>query len=118
MARIRTSPAADADIDEILERTAARFGSAATERYWRLISSAFRDLRTDPARIGAMKRPEIMDEARTCHLRHSKRESGVDRPRHLILYRVDSAGNVDIGRILHEAMDLVLHAAFDFPDEQ
>lgn len=118
MARIRTSPAADADIDEILEWTAARFGSTATERYWRLISSAFRELRTNPAPIGSIKRPEIKDEARTYHLRHSKRESAVDRPRHLILYRVDSAGNIDVGRILHEAMDPGLHASFDFPDEQ
>jgi toxin ParE1/3/4 len=118
VARIRISAAADADIDEILEWTAARFGGAATERYWCLISSALRDLRRNPARIGSARRPEIVDDARTYHLRYSRRESGVDRPRHLILYRVDAAGNVDVGRVLHEAMDLVRHASFDFPDER
>jgi toxin ParE1/3/4 len=117
MAHLRLSAAAQADIVKMLAWTTERFGIAAQERYERLLSSALVGLLADPERIGSAPRPELGDRVRSYHLRHSKRHSGVARPRHLILYRIGEAGAVEIGRVLHDAMELERHAQFEFPPE-
>jgi toxin ParE1/3/4 len=117
MARLRLSAAAQADIMNMLAWTMARFGTPAQKRYERLLSSAFADLLADPERIGSAQRTELGDGVRSYHLRHSKKHSNVARPRHLILYRMDDAGTVEVGRVLHDAMELERHAHFEFPLE-
>lgn len=118
MADVRLSAKARADIAEILAWTTDHFGAAATERYQRLIASALKHLRADPKATGSKARPEIMIDARIYHLRHGKGASGVTNPRHLLVYRVDLAGDVDVGRVLHEAMEPALHGPFDFSNDQ
>jgi toxin ParE1/3/4 len=108
---------AQADIVTMLAWTTHRFGLAAQDRYERLLSTALVALVTDPDRIGSAARPELGHGVRSYHLRHSRGDSGVARPRHLILYRIGDAGTVEVGRVLHDAMELERHAQFDFPPE-
>jgi toxin ParE1/3/4 len=108
---------AQADIVNALSWTTRRFGIVAQERYERLLSSAFVALLADPTRIGSAGRPELGDGVRSFHLRYIRRQSSVARPRHLILYRISNAGTVEVGRVLHDAMELDRHVQFEFPPE-
>jgi toxin ParE1/3/4 len=117
MARVRLSALAQADIVSLLAWTEQRFGLLVQGRYERLLSSALLSLLDDPERVGRAARPELGDGVRSYHLRWAKRRSNVARPRHLILYRIGDAGTVEVGRVLHDAMELERHARFDFPPE-
>jgi toxin ParE1/3/4 len=112
--RLRLSAPARADIAEILAWTVRQFGILAQERYARLLEAALADLQAEPQRTGSVARPEIGGAVRSYHLRHSKKGTKVARPRHLILYRIGDDGTVEIGRVLHDAMELDRHAQFDF----
>lgn len=101
----------------VLAWTARRFGDRAQARYEHLLATALRDLGTEPLRPGSAARPELGDDVRSYHLRHSRKNSGISRPRHLILYRIAEGSIVEIGRVLHDAMELERHIAFDFPPE-
>ena len=64
-----------------------------------------------PEGVGSHDRPEITDTARTYHLRHSrdpvnKSIERVQHLRHFLLFRISGDGMVEIGRVLHDAMDL------------
>jgi toxin ParE1/3/4 len=108
---------AQADIVNALTWTTQRFGVVAQKRYEQLLSSAFVALLSEPARIGSIARPELGDGVRSFHLRYARTQSSVGRPRHLILYRVGNAGTVEVGRVLHDAMELDRHVQFEFPPE-
>lgn len=114
MARYRLSAAAQADIIDILARTQERFGVDARHRYEALIVAAIRDIAENPGRPGAPERPELGAGTRSWHLRHSRDRARtgtgtVRRPRHLIVFRTSASGIVEIGRILHDAMELARH---------
>ena len=117
MARLRLSALAQADIVSVLSWTAERFGDQAQARYERLLAKALRDLSVEPLRLGSSARPELGNGVRSYHLRHSRRHSKVARPRHLILYRIAAGSIVEVGRVLHDAMELERRVAFDFPCE-
>jgi toxin ParE1/3/4 len=79
---------------------------------------AIRDVAAAPERAGSHDRPEIATSARTYHLRHSRDHVGaaigkVHHPRHFLLYRLLNDGRVEIGRLLHDSVDLKRH----LPDE-
>lgn len=108
------SPAAERDIQSILAWTHERFGQQARLRYEALLVRAILDVVDDPERAGSHSRPEIAPAARTYHLWHSRDrvEPAGDRvrqPRHLLLYRTRADGRVEIGRVLHDRMDLAQH---------
>ncbi len=112
------SPAAERDIETILAWTHERFGQQGRLRYESLLVRAIQDLVENPRRAGSLARPEIMPAARTYHLCHSRNRvkpagDRVHRPRHLLLYRIREDGQVEIGRVLHDRMDLLRH----LPDE-
>jgi toxin ParE1/3/4 len=108
---------AQADIVNMLAWTTHRFGIQAHARYEQLLSTALRDLLAEPERVGSADRPELGEGVRSYHLRHSRKQSNVARPRHLILYRIADGGIVEVGRILHDAMELERHVTFEFPTE-
>ena len=71
------------------------------------------------AHHGSTARPEIANAVRTYHLLHSRnrvtsRTERVNRPRHFLLYRIRPDGTVEIGRVLHDSMDVVRHVPDDF----
>ncbi len=117
MARLRLSALAQSDIVHVLAWTEQRHGERARERYEQLLSSALRDLAAAPLWPGTTARPELGEGVRSYHLRSARKQAGVARPRHLILYRTRGASTVEVGRVLHDAMDLERHAAFDHPCE-
>lgn len=119
MWRVVIAPAAEADIKEILHWTIANLGDLAAKRYRTLIIQALDDLGSDPMRRGSTVRQELSSVARTYHLSHSRknvrpREWIVKSPRHFLVYRLGEASIVEVGRVLHDSMDVVRHVTDDF----
>jgi toxin ParE1/3/4 len=108
------SPATAQDISSILAWTHARFGEQARLRYEALLVQAIVDVAEDPERPGSATREEIATNARTYHLVHSrdrvaKAIGRVGRPRHFLIYRFTTKDFIEIGRVLHDSMDLLTH---------
>ena len=83
-------------------------------RYEALLARAILDVADDPDRVGSYTRPEIAPEARTYHLWHSRNRiepvsERVHHPRHFLLFRKCGEGPIEIGRVLHESVDLARH---------
>lgn len=114
MPRYVISPAAERDVESILAWTHEHFGLQGRLRYEALLVRAIRDVADDPERPGSQTRPEIASAAQTYHLYYSRSRveasvGRVRRPRHFLLYRTRDDGSVEIGRVLHDRMDLEQH---------
>ncbi|KAB2874880.1 MAG: type II toxin-antitoxin system RelE/ParE family toxin [Bauldia sp.] len=114
MPRYVIAPAAAADIESILAWSHEHFGVEARVRYEALIVQGILDVASSPDRAGVHKRPEIADDARTYHLYASCRRvtaatGRVKEPRHFLLFRTRADGAIEIGRVLHDSMDLAIH---------
>lgn len=114
MSRVILSRAAEGDISSILAWTHERFGERARVRYEALLVQAIVDVADDPRRTGSATREEIAHNARTYHLFHSRNHvdksiGRVRRPRHFLIYRLTSDDRIEIGRVLHNSMDLPAH---------
>jgi toxin ParE1/3/4 len=108
------APKARADIEDILTWTREDFGAPTLRRYAKLLATAIEEVAANPEVAGSSPRPEIADHCRTYHLFFSRKTAGragdrIRRPRHFLLYRVTEAGIVEIGRVLHDSMDLEAH---------
>jgi len=109
----RLATAAQADLIDIFVWTHENFGEQARLRYEALVVTALRDIAAAPERVGSIKRPELGEGVRSWHLRLSRdRERHVSgivrRPRHLLIYRLES-DVVAIGRVLYDGMELSRH---------
>jgi len=108
------APKARSDIASILAWTEENFGSHTLKRYEKLIATAIEQVAANPELAGSSKRPEIADHCRTYHLFFSRKSTGrtgdrIRRPRHFLLYRVTESNVVQIGRVLHDSMELQAH---------
>jgi toxin ParE1/3/4 len=101
---LRFSQLAIQDIEDVLAHTLMRFGHQKHEQYKLLIRLALTDISLDPDRPPARKRPELHPNARTFHIGCRGK-----RARHFFLYRVIDETTVEIGRLLHDSMDLKAH---------
>jgi toxin ParE1/3/4 len=118
VANYRLSPQAEQDIEAILEWTHAECGEKIRRRYETLLTRAIMDVAEDAKRAGSRARPEIGVAARSYHLRHSgdrvrKSIGKIDRPRHILVFRIRDDHQVDIARVLHDGMDLDRHVPED-----
>lgn len=110
---LQFAPDAEADIDDILEWSVAKFGEAVRDGYEELISAAIGALLVDPEHPGTHERPELGPGIRVVHLRSSRDmvPAGVRKiasPRHFVVYRL--VGEVlQVVRVLHDAMELSRH---------
>ena len=114
MLAIRLSSAARTDIAQLLRWSEAEFGVSARLRYEALIAAALRDLATDPRRIGSRERPELGKGLMSYHLLFSRKHVNIGvgivrRPRHLVLYRLPDDSRLEVGRVLHDVMELAAH---------
>lgn len=111
MPHVVLAKAANADIVSILEWSHENFGEQARLRYEALLTQAIIDIAESPDRPGCVPREELAAEARTYHLWHSRNRVGkrpgvVSKPRHFLLFRISAQGDIEIGRVLHDSMDL------------
>lgn len=117
MQRVVLAPAAEEDIVEILAWCHEHFGEPARIRYQALLPQAFVDIADNPERVGSKSREELADGACTYHLWHNRQRTEkavgmVAKPRHFLLFRLNTKGEIEIGRVLHDSMDL----ASNLPD--
>jgi toxin ParE1/3/4 len=108
------APRARGDIASILAWTEEYFGPQILKRYGKLIATAIEQVAVNPERAGSMQRPEIAEGCRIYHLFFSRKSAGragdrIRRPRHFLLYRVTESGVVEIGRVLHDSLELEAH---------
>jgi toxin ParE1/3/4 len=118
MPRFVIAPAAECDIESILLWTHGHFGEQARLRYEALLIQAINDVANHPDFLGSSQRPEIAADVRTYHLFQSRNrvtaQAGyAKKPRHFLLYRTRADGTVEIGRVLHDSMEVERH----LPDE-
>jgi toxin ParE1/3/4 len=102
--RVRLGALAEIDFANILKWTAENFGPRQARVYRDTIVQAIGELADGPDVAGSIARNEILHELRTLHVaRHGR------RGRHLLMYRVSGDKTIEIGRILHDRMDLSRH---------
>ena len=123
MWRLRLSPVAEQDIEDILAHSEANFGQWARLGYEALLEAGLSEIASDPDRPAVRRRDELGSGVRTYHLFHAREYARTDhgavkRPRHFILFRLRTADFLDVGRVLHDAMDLAEHlpAEYCHPD--
>jgi toxin ParE1/3/4 len=105
--RVRLGAAAELDFANILKWTAENFGARQSRVYRETLVQAIGELADGPEVAGSKARDEIMKGLRTLHVaRHGR------RGRHLLLYRVAPGRILEIGRILHDGMDMQRHPPF------
>jgi toxin ParE1/3/4 len=119
MWRIRLSAPAEQDIENILEHSEANFGENARLRYEALLEAALYEISANPDRPAVRLRPELGPGIRTYHLFHARDRARtmngvVKRPRHLLVFRISTPDILDIGRVLHDAMDLAEHLPAEY----
>jgi len=101
---VRISAAAEADLGQILRWTAARFGQSQALIYAETLSASLAALTSGPSGAVVKRRDDIAKGVLTLHVAREGRKG-----RHFIVCRIgDEPGidEIDVLRILHEAMDL------------
>ena len=105
--RVRLGAAAELDFANILKWTTENFGARQSRLYRDTLVQTIGELADGPDVAGSKARDEIMRGLRTLHVaRHGR------RGRHFLLYRVAPGRIIEIGRILHDRMDLQRHLPF------
>lgn len=118
MAQYRISAPAQSDIVDILRYSQTQFGAAARQRYQQLIIVALEGIAASPHRIGSSFRDEIAPGLRSIPLFHLRNHPVtpadiVQKPRHIIFYRLADDEVIEVVRLLHDAMEVKLHLPED-----
>jgi len=102
--RVRLAAVAEVDFANILRWTTEKFGTRQAAIYRDTLLQAIGELANGPDVPGSKARNEIMRGLHTIHVaRHGR------RGRHFLLYRVVEGRIIEIGRILHDQMELQRH---------
>ncbi|XUM20605.1 type II toxin-antitoxin system RelE/ParE family toxin [Bradyrhizobium oligotrophicum S58] len=109
--RVRLGAVAELDFANILKWSADNFGARQARIYRDTLVLAIGELAKGPDVVGSKARDDIAPGVRTLHVARNGRHG-----RHLLLYRVGSGQIIEIGRILHDRMDLLRHSPF--PEEK
>lgn len=112
MNRIKISGPARRDVAGILRRSRDEFGIEAADRYRKLFDQAFNDLAENPERAGVRSIADVRQHYFTYHLKLSVTRASkptVRRPRHVIAFRLASAGDVLVARVFHDRQLLARH---------
>ena len=104
---VRLGAVAELDFANILKWTTENFGARQSRIYRDTLVRAIAELANGPDVAGSKARDEIVPGLRTLHVaRHGR------RGRHFLLYRIVEGRIIEIGRILHDQMDLQRHVPF------
>jgi toxin ParE1/3/4 len=108
-----------AGIEAILAHSQEHFGEPGRLRYEALLVQALHDVAEDPERGAAIPgRNSPKAPGRTTCISvetvSTSQVGRVRRPRHFLLYRTKSGGIVELGRVLHDSMDLDRHLPDDY----
>lgn len=112
MMNVRLARAAAVDIEILLSRSEAEFGTDARQRYQRLVRCALGLLGSHAA--GVAHRDDLQPNLHTFHLALARRKARlqgptVSRPRHFLVWRFADEETIEVVRVLHDAMDLPRH---------
>ncbi|RBH53607.1 MULTISPECIES: type II toxin-antitoxin system RelE/ParE family toxin [Pseudomonas] len=118
MGKYRLSHTALSDIEDVLRYSHIQFGSHARVRYQALIRAAIEDLAETPNRVGSNPRDELSVGLRSFHLTYVRNQAAtatgtVQRPRHIVFYRLADDQIIEIVRILHDAMEVRQHLTLE-----
>jgi len=108
---VRLAAAAETDFEAIIGWTLDQFGDVQARVYAEVLASAVEALTAGPNLPGVKARSEIGKHLFTLHVAREGR-----RGRHFVLFRVATAPGrrqLDVLRILHDAMDLQRYALED-----
>jgi toxin ParE1/3/4 len=101
---VRLTATAEADFQSIIAWTSEQFGDRQAAVYAETLAIAA--LSAGPTAVGSRERREIGKGLFTLHVARDSRKG-----RHFILFRVGSNEHqIEVLRLLHDAMDLGLHA--------
>jgi toxin ParE1/3/4 len=106
---VRLTAIAEADYQNIIDWTLRQFGDLQARIYADTVSAALVALAEGPTTVGARERSEIGRGLFTLHVAR-----GGQKGRHFVLFRVGPdkrRREVEVLRLLHDAMDLRLHTA-------
>jgi toxin ParE1/3/4 len=112
MARFRLARPAQIDLASILSISAERWGAGARQRYAAVLAAAMRQVAAEPEGPLSRKRLELRSGIRSFHVRHTRPSAevaSVRHPVHVLYYRVDREGVIEILRVLHERMEPSRH---------
>ena len=110
--RVRLGAVAEVDFANILKWTVENFGVRQAAIYRDVLVQAVSELAKGPDVAGSRARDDIMAGLRTLHVaRHGR------RGRHFLLYRAVEDEIIEIGRILHDQMDLPRHSPYSTDDD-
>jgi toxin ParE1/3/4 len=110
--RFRLTRSAAADLAHILSVSAERWGIDARQRYEALLFDAVQQLAAEPDCPLTRDRSDLRPGIRSFHVRHARRGRPADSvraPVHIIYYRADRTGVIEIVRVLHERMQPSRH---------
>jgi toxin ParE1/3/4 len=102
--RVRLGAVAEVEFANILKWTTENFGARQAAIYRDTLVQAIGELANGPDVPGSKARNEIIPGLRTLHVARHGRHG-----RHLLLYRALEGRIIEIGRILHDQMDLRRH---------
>jgi toxin ParE1/3/4 len=108
---VRLAAAAETDFEAIIGWTLDQFGDVQARVYAEVLVSAVEALSAGPNLPGVTARTEIGKHLFTLHVAREGR-----RGRHFVLFRIDATPErrqIDVLRILHDAMDLQRYAPVD-----
>ncbi len=110
MRRLQLTGPAQRDLRRLLDWSESRFGTAAADRYQRLIGVALRKLAEDPVRSGVKVATSRLNTSTSMYaLRHARHflppADRVRQPRHVVIFEA-SEERVLILRVLDERSDI------------
>jgi toxin ParE1/3/4 len=116
--KYRLTDLADADIEDILDRTATRFGSRQCEAYQTLIEQACQMVGEDPMRASSRSRDELGRGVRSFHVAIAAGRKGAAS--HVLYYisadLEEGTPGAMVLRVLWEGMDPMRYAGFGLDD--
>ncbi|NMX53037.1 type II toxin-antitoxin system RelE/ParE family toxin [Pseudomonas veronii] len=117
-AAVSDTNAARADIVDILRVSQTQSGDQARRRYQALILGSLQAIAGAPYRVGSHDRDELAPGLRSYHFIYSRQQAKhahetVKSPRHILFYRVADGDVIEVIRLLHDSMEVLLHLPND-----